>query len=166
MKVHADDNNKTALTTSFGLFQYKVMPFGLATAPATFMRLITIVFTNLLYNTCLAYLDDIIIFAKTFEEHLEKLGCALTRVQSANLKIKQNKCWFGQTSVYIFSHVISDKGISTDPNKLNKIQALPRPRNETENARFSAMHFITESLYKTSQALQSTRTPLAKRQQI
>ena len=70
VEVHPDDREKTAFTTPFGLFQYKVMPFGLATAPATFMRLMTIVFSGMLYNTCLAYLDDIIIFGRTFEEHL------------------------------------------------------------------------------------------------
>ena len=62
-----EDREKTAFNTPFGLFQYNVMPFGLATAPATFMRLMTIVFSGMLYSTCLAYLDDIIIFGRTFE---------------------------------------------------------------------------------------------------
>ena len=62
VELHPDDREKTAFSTPFGLFQYTVMPFGLATAPATFMRLMTIVFSGMLYNTCLAYLDDIIIF--------------------------------------------------------------------------------------------------------
>ena len=89
VKVHPDDSEKTAFTTPFGLFQYKVMPFGFATAPATFMRLITIVISGMFYNTCLAYLDYIIIFGQTFEEHLERLDRSPTRVQSANLKLNQ-----------------------------------------------------------------------------
>ena len=108
------------------------MPFGDATDPATFMRLMTIVFSGMLYNTCLAYLDDIVIFGQTFEEHLERLDRALTRVQSANLQLKPSKCRFGQTSIHFLGHVISDKRISTDSEKLSKIQALPRPRNENE----------------------------------
>ena len=70
VEVHPDDREKTPFSTPFGLFQYNVMPFGLATAPATFMRLMTLVFSGMLYSTCLAYLDDIIIFGRSFEEHL------------------------------------------------------------------------------------------------
>ena len=136
VEVNPDDREKTAFTTPFGLFQYKVMPFGLATAPATFMRLMTIVFSGMLYNTCLAYLDDIIIFGRTFEEHLQRLDLALTRVQGANLKLKPSKCRFGQKSVNFLGHVISDKGISTDPEKLRKIQEWPRPRNVNETRSF------------------------------
>ena len=67
VEVHPDDREKTAFSTPFGLFQYNVMPFGLATAPATFMLLMTHVFSGMLYFTCLAYLDDIIIFGRSFE---------------------------------------------------------------------------------------------------
>lgn len=108
------------------------MPFGLATAPATFMRLMTIVFSGMLYSTCLAYLDDIIIFGRTYEEHLERLDLALKRLKSANLKLKPSKCAFGKKSVSFLGHVISDKGISTDPEKLKRIQEWPRPRNQNE----------------------------------
>ena len=62
VELHPDDLEKSAFSTSFGLFQYTVMPFGLGMAPATFMRLLSVVFSGMLYNTCLAYLDDIIIF--------------------------------------------------------------------------------------------------------
>ena len=66
VEVHPEDREKTAFSTAFGLFQYNVMPFGLATAPATFMRLMSIVFSGMLYNSCLVYLDNIIIFCLTF----------------------------------------------------------------------------------------------------
>ena len=71
VEVLPENLEKTAFSTPFGLFQYNVMPFGLATSPATFMRLMTMVFSGMLYSTCLAYLDDIIIFGRTFEEHLD-----------------------------------------------------------------------------------------------
>ena len=64
-----EDREKTAFSTPFGLFQYNVMPFGLATAPATFMRLMSIVFSGMLYNSCLVYFNDIIIFGQAFIEH-------------------------------------------------------------------------------------------------
>ena len=79
VEVRPEDREKTAFNTPYGLFQYNVMPFGLATAPATFMRLMTIVFSGMLYSTCLAYLDDII-FGATFEEHLNRLEQALKRL--------------------------------------------------------------------------------------
>ena len=83
VELHPDDREKTAFITPFGLFQYTFMPFGLATAPATFMRLMTIVFSGMVYSTFLAYLDDIIIFGRTFNEHLEHLELALTRLKNA-----------------------------------------------------------------------------------
>ena len=93
------------------------MVFGLATAPATFMRLMTIVFSGMLYSTCLAYLDDSIIFGLTFEEQLNRLDQALKRLENANLKLKPSKCAFGKKSVAFLGHIISDQGISTDLEK-------------------------------------------------
>ena len=136
VEVHPEDREKTAFSTPFGLFQYNVMPFGLATAPATFMRLMTLVFSGMLYTTCLAYLDDIIIFGRTFEEMLRRLNLALERLEKANLKLKPSKCSFGKQSVSFLGHVISDKGISTDPEKLRRIQEWPRPHNQNEARSF------------------------------
>ena len=125
VELHLDDREKTAFSTPFGLFQYTVMPFGLATAPATFMRLMTIVFSGMLYSTSFAYLDDIIIFGRTFNEHLKHLELVLKRLKNANLKLKPSKCSFGQRSVTFLGHIISDKGISNDPAKLTRIQEWP-----------------------------------------
>ena len=108
------------------------MPFWLATAPATFMRLMTLVFSGMLYITWLAYLDDIIIFGRLFKEHLCRLGNALKRLRSANLKLKPTMCAFGKRSVSFLGHIISDKEISTNPQKLNRIQDWPRPRYQNE----------------------------------
>ena len=96
VEMHPDDREKTAFSPPFGLFQYNVMPFGLATAPATFRRLITIVFSGMLYTTCLAYLEDIIGFGRNYIELLGRLDMALERLEQANLKLKPNKCAFGK----------------------------------------------------------------------
>ena len=121
VEVHPDNREKTSFSTPFCLFQYNVMPFGLATAPATFMRLMTLVFSGMLYSTCLAYLDDIIIFRRSFEDHLSRLRHALQRLRSANLKLKPTKCAFEKRSVSFLGHIISDKGLSTNPDKLKRI---------------------------------------------
>ena len=90
------------------------------------------VFSGMLYSTCLAYLDDIIIFGRTFEDHLDRLDHALKRLENANLKLKPFKYAFGKKSVAFLGHIISEQGISTDLEKVKRIQEWPRPRNETE----------------------------------
>ena len=107
------------------------MLFGLATAPATFVRLMTIVFAGMLYNTCLAYVNDIIVFGRSFPQHLERLDSVLARLRNANLKLKPSKCSFGRRSVSFLGHIISERCISTDPDKLKRIQEWPRPRKQT-----------------------------------
>ena len=81
VEVHPDDREKTACSTPFGLFQYNVMPFGLVTALATFMRLMTNVFSGMLYTTCLAYLDDIIVIGSNY---IELLGRLETELNASN----------------------------------------------------------------------------------
>ena len=108
--MHPDDREKTAFSTPFGLFQYNVMPFGLATAPATFMRLMTIVFSCMLYTTCLAYLDDIIVFGQNYIEMLGRLDTALKHLGQANLKLKPSKCEFKrrQSIFWVMSSAIKE----------------------------------------------------------
>ena len=145
MEVHPDDREKTAFSTPFGLYQYNVMPFGLATAPATFMRLMTLVFSGMLYTTCLAYLDDNRLRSQLHQD----VGCldtALERLEQANLKLKPSKCGFGKTSVTFLGNVISDKGLSTKPDKLSRIQEWPRPHNPDKACSFPDMRGTTESL--------------------
>ena len=152
VEVHTDDREKTAFTTPFCLFQYKVIPFGLATAQTTFIRLMTILFSGMLYNTCLTYLDDIIIFGKTFVEHLERLDRALTRVQNANLKLKPNMCQFGKTS-------LATSSVTKGSAQIVKNSARYRHGSDRvmkpKHAVISVMPPNTESLYETFQALQS-----------
>ena len=80
-----------------------------------------IVLSGMLYSTCLAYLDDIIRFGRTFEEHLDRLYQALKRLENANLKLKPSKCAFGKKWVAFLGHIISEQGISTDPEKVKRI---------------------------------------------
>ena len=84
----------------------------------------------MLYNLCLVYLDDIIIVGQTLIEHNQRLESVLMRLQNANLKLKPTKCYFGNKSVLFLGHIISDKGIITDPDKLKRIQEWPRPKNK------------------------------------
>ena len=110
------DKPKTALTTPFGLFEFNHMPFGLTNAPATFQRLMERCLTGLNLKICLAYLDDVIVFVRTFEEMLERLEAVLKRLGGHGLKLFQTKLTF-------LGHVVSKDGVEPVPEK---ISALPR----------------------------------------
>ncbi|KRX34754.1 Retrovirus-related Pol polyprotein from transposon 17.6 [Trichinella murrelli] len=92
VEVAERHREKTPFSTPLGLFQFRVMPFGLCNALATFQRLMEKAMRGLTWKTCLVYLDDIIVFGKTKEEHLERLKGMLSRLQSVRLKIMPEKC--------------------------------------------------------------------------
>ena len=132
IKMHEDSKKYTAFSTHRGLYQFKVMPFGLCNAPASFERLIERVLHGLQWQKCLCYLDDIIVFGKTFEETLENLKEVFIRFREANLKLKPKKCHLFQTEVKYLGHIVSENGISCDEQKIKVIQDWPAPRNKTE----------------------------------
>jgi len=103
----AEDKEKTAFITHKGLFEFNVMPFGLCNAPVTFQRLMNLALSGMLWNECLVYLDDIIIFCCTFEENLGHLASVLGRLREVGLKAKLSKCTFLQKKVLYLGHVIS-----------------------------------------------------------
>ena len=108
------------------------MRFRHATTPVTFMHLMTIVFSKIIYRTCLAYLDDIFIFGRTFNEHFERLELTLKRLKNANLKLKLWKCLFGQRSVTFPGHIINDKG----PRKVKTHTIVAAATKSIRNAKF------------------------------
>jgi transposase InsO family protein len=126
------DAEKTAFVTHEGLFQFKVMPFGLCNAPATFERLMESVLAGLHWKICLVYLDDIITFSDSFSGHLTNLAAILERLHSAGLKLHPGKCSFFRHEVKYLGHVVTKHGISTDPDKTAAIQKWPQPRNVHE----------------------------------
>eukprot|EP00731_Ephydatia_muelleri_P030185 Em0021g708a len=132
VEVDSRDREKTAFVTPFGLFQFRVMPFGLCNAPATFQRLMERVLAGLHWMTCLVYLDDIIIFSRSVETHVKQLKEVLERLKIAGLKIRPKKCHLLQTSVQYLGHVISAEGIRTDPQKVACVSNWPVPRTSKE----------------------------------
>uniref|UniRef100_A0A3B3IF94 Gypsy retrotransposon integrase-like protein 1 n=1 Tax=Oryzias latipes TaxID=8090 RepID=A0A3B3IF94_ORYLA len=115
------DRPKTAFCTPFGLFEWNRMPFGLCNAPSTFQRLMQRMFGEQQGQSLLLYLDDIIVFSSTIEQHLERLELVLERLQLEGLKVKLAKCAFFQHQVHYLGHVISDQGVSTDPGKVEAV---------------------------------------------
>lgn len=99
VEVCPEDREKTAFVTPYGLFQFRVMLFGFTNAPATLQHLMEQVLSGLHWATCLVYLDDILIFSATIEDHLERLHDVLDRLKNAGLKIKPSKCLLMRKSI-------------------------------------------------------------------
>jgi transposase InsO family protein len=129
LKMAPADKEKTAFITTEGLYQWKMMPMGLSGASATFQRAIDEVLAGLKWTTCLVYLDDIIVFGRTFEEHLQRLREVLLRIREAGFRLKRSKCHFAQTKINYLGHVVSAKGIQPDPEKVQAVRCFPRPTN-------------------------------------
>ena len=122
------DADKTAFVTRRGIFRWKVMPFGLCNAPATFQRLMDIVLSGLNFEICLVYLDDVIIFGKTPEEHLDRLEQVFQRLRGANLKLKPSKCQLLRRNVCFLGHIVTPDGVAMDPSKITDVVEWPVPQ--------------------------------------
>ena len=136
VEVDSKDREKTAFCTPLGFFEFRVMPFGLCNAPATFQRLMDLVLAGLQWTSCLVYLDDVIIVGKTFEEHLLHLREVLIRLREAGLKLQPSKCSFCQKKVAFLGHIVSDKGVATDPAKTAQVAKWPTPSSQKEVQQF------------------------------
>jgi hypothetical protein len=121
------DRPKTAFCTPFGLFEWNRMPFGLCNAPSTFQRLMQQIFGDQQCQSLLLYLDDIVVFSSTFQQHLKRLEVVLQRLKFKSLKAKLSKCSFFQHEVRYLGHIISAEGVSTDPGKVEAVASWQPP---------------------------------------
>jgi len=133
------DKHKTAFITPAGLYQFEVMPFGVCNGPATCQRTMDSVLADLLWKSCLVYLDDIIIYSRTFSEHVQHLQEVFNRLKAAKLHLKPQKCVFFQQTVHFLGHTVSPTGIQMDSSKVQAISQLPPPTNVSELRRFLGM---------------------------
>ena len=131
--ITEQDKAKTAFRTSSGqLFEFNQVPFGLCNAPATFSRLMDRVLAGLHWETCLFYLDDIIVFSSTWEEHLARLREVFERLRHAKLKLGAAKCTFAAKEVSYLGHRVTEEGLLPDPLLLAAIRDIPPPTTATE----------------------------------
>ncbi|CAM5082570.1 unnamed protein product, partial [Eretmochelys imbricata] len=127
-----EDKEKTAFICPLGFYQFERMPQGISGAPATFQRLMERVVGDMNLLQVLVYLDDLIVFGRTLEEHEERLLKVLDRLEDYGLKLSIDKCQFCRTSVKYVGHIVSQEGVSTDPDKIEALTTWPRPSNYRE----------------------------------
>ena len=132
------DKEKTAFACHPGLFEFNVMPFGLCCAPAIFQELMSIVLQGL-GHFATAYLDDILIYSETLEQHMSHLETVFERLRQHGLKLKLKKCSFLQLETQYLGFIINGRGISPDPKKVEAIRSLPTPTCVREVRSFIGM---------------------------
>lgn len=137
VEIEEEDKHKTAFSVgNFGFYECNRMCFGLTNAPATFQRLMEKCMGELHLRECLIFLDDILIFSKTFKEHCQRLENVFQKLADHGLKLKPSKCELFKQSISYLGHVISEAGISTDPEKVSAVVEWPRPTNIKELRQF------------------------------
>lgn len=132
-----EDSKYTAFTAGCqGFYEWVRLPMGLSNSAATFQRVMETVMGSANLQSCLLYLDDIIVFSKDFEQHLKRLDDVLTKLEQAGLKLKPSKCCLFQKEIKYLGHILSKDGIKTDQAKIQKVLNWPVPENRKQLHRF------------------------------
>ena len=139
MKIKEEDISKTAFRTRYGHYEFLVMPFGLTNAPAAFMELMNRIFQPLLDICVIVFIDDILVYSRSNQEHKERLRNVLSILREKKLYAKFSKCEFWLNEIAFLGNVISGKGISVDPRKIEAIVEWEVPTNVTEVRSFLGM---------------------------
>uniref|UniRef100_J3MCF0 RNA-directed DNA polymerase n=1 Tax=Oryza brachyantha TaxID=4533 RepID=J3MCF0_ORYBR len=129
IKMALEDEELTAFRTPKGIYCYRVMPFGLKNAGATYQRAMTVVLDGLLYEIVECYIDDIVVKSKHREDHLQHLAKVFERLRKHKLKVNPMKCAFGVLSGKFLGFIVTKKGIQIDPTKIEAIVKMPAPVN-------------------------------------
>ncbi|XP_052172235.1 uncharacterized protein LOC127788163 [Diospyros lotus] len=129
IRMHMGDIHKTTFRTHHGHYEYMVMPFGLCNAPSTFQEAMNHIFQHMLRKFVLVFFDDILVYSKTRDQHLEQVLSILAR---ESFYIKLSKCAFGQTELMYLGHKICPEGVKVEPHKIIAIQSWPKSKNVSQ----------------------------------
>jgi hypothetical protein len=121
VRIKDEDISKTSFRTRYGHYEFTVVLFGLTNAPAVFMCLMNGVFINYLDKFVIVFLDDVLVYSKTAEEHEKHLRMVLEVLREHQLYAKLSKCTFYQRQIHYLGHIISEEGITVDPEKVQAI---------------------------------------------
>ena len=128
IQIKEEDRKKTAFTTENGFYEFVKMPFGLTNAPATFQRTMDLIFREEIGDFIQVYLDDIIIYSQTWEEHIEHIEEVFQKLHEAGLKLGRDKCDFAKEEIEFLGHVITQEGIKADPKKIQVAKDWETPQ--------------------------------------
>ncbi|GBG92781.1 hypothetical protein CBR_g57131 [Chara braunii] len=160
--IRPEDQHKTAFQTRYGLYEFVVMPFGLCNAPGTFQHAMNRIFHDYLDKFAVVYLDDILIFSKTVEEHVAHLDKVLSLLRHHQFKINGEKCEFGRTRILYLGHEISAEGLKPDDAKVASIRDWPRPQSVTEMRSFLGMTGYYRTFVKNYSIVAASLTDLTR----
>jgi hypothetical protein len=147
VRIKEEDISKTTFRTRYGHYEFVVVPFGLTNAPTVFMCLMNDIFRNYLDKFVIVFLDDILIYSKSEEEHEHHLRLVLQVLREHQLYAKLRKCSFYQEKIHYLGHIISEEGIVVDPEKIEAIRGWPTPRNVSEVRYFMGLVRILQEIY-------------------
>ena len=137
IEVLEKHKERTAFTVGpLGFYEFNRLPFGLSNSPATYQRLMENCLGDLHLNICFIFLDDLIIFSQTYEEHLQRLELVFNKLRESGLKLSPKKCSLFMEKVKYVGHIVSEEGIETDPDKVQKVLDWPTPKSPEEIRRF------------------------------
>jgi len=148
IKIAPEDQEKTTFTSPWRTFAYRVLPFGLCNAPATFQRAVIGIFSYMINDSMEIFMDDFTCYGMTFEDTLQNLDKVLKRCVQAYFSLSTKKCHMMMNEGIVLGHFISFRGIQVDPFKVQVIQTLPIPRTQTDVRSFLGHADITEDLSK------------------
>lgn len=132
IEVQSKDICKTAFTVENGHFEFVRMPFGLKNAPSTFQRVMDNVLHDLQGRICLVYMDDIIIYSTSLQEHIENLSAVFKKLRQANFKIQLDKSEFLHKEIAFLGHVVTPDGVKPNPDKIKVIKNYPIPKTQKQ----------------------------------
>ena len=139
LELDPDDIEKTAFRTHRGLFQFRRMPFGLRNGPSIFQRVMQGILAPYLWIFCLVYIDDIVVYSKSYEEHIVHLDKVLEAIEKAGITLSPSKCHLFYGSILLLGHKVSRLGLSSHEEKVKAIVELERPRKLSQLQTFLGM---------------------------
>ena len=126
------DMEKIAFITKWGTYCYRVMPFGLKNSGATYQKDVTTLFHDMIHKDVEIYVDDMIVKSRGRADHLATLKRLFERIRKFKLRLNPKKCTFRMTSGKLLGHMVSERGIEVDPNKIKAILNMPVPRTKKD----------------------------------
>uniref|UniRef100_A0A2N9I0N6 Reverse transcriptase n=1 Tax=Fagus sylvatica TaxID=28930 RepID=A0A2N9I0N6_FAGSY len=163
IRMKEGDEWKTAFKTKYGLYEWLVMPFGLTNAPSTFMRLMNHALRAFLARFVVVYFDDILVYSKSLDEHINHLHCVLTVLRKEKLYANLKKCSFCLDKVVFLGFVVGAKGIAVDEEKVKAIKEWPTPKSITEVRSFHGLASFYRRFVKDFSTLAAPLTEIVKK---